>query len=111
MAAEDLANILSSMLESLPRVRIGRHMNKANFLVGDKVFAFVKDGGVAMKLPKETIAKLIGAADAVPLVMGKRVMKEWVVLQRKDPKAYKKDLALFKESAAFVAAQTSKKSR
>ena len=36
--------------------------------------------------------------------MGKRTMKEWILLDRAKPADYKKDLALFKEAIAFVAA-------
>jgi len=55
-----------------------------------------------MKLPKEKIAELADRRDVSMLVMGKRVMKEWVVVAHKNPGAYKKDLELFKISAAFA---------
>lgn len=42
------------------------------------------------------------SADARVLVMGKRVMKEWVVIGREDPREFENDLALFEEAMAFV---------
>ena len=36
--------------------------------------------------------------------MGKRTMKEWIVIEHPKPADYKKDLALFKEAKAFVEA-------
>jgi hypothetical protein len=40
--------------------------------------------------------------------MGKRTMKEWIVIERSKPADYKKDLALFNEAKAFVEAGTKK---
>jgi hypothetical protein len=34
--------------------------------------------------------------------MGKRTMKEWILLDHAKPSSYKKDLALFKEAITFV---------
>ena len=36
--------------------------------------------------------------------MGKRTMKEWIVIEHAQPADYKKDLALFREAEAFVEA-------
>jgi hypothetical protein len=87
---EDLAEVLTEMLRELPRVTAKRRGKHASFSVGKKVFAFMGAQGVAMKLPKEKIAKLAGRRDVSMLVMGKRVMKEWEVVTHKNPAAYKK---------------------
>lgn len=105
MATDDLSTILALMLADLPQVKIGKHIHAINFLVGEKVFAFMKGGGVAMKLPKEKIKELVEQEYVTPLVMGKRVMKEWVIIKHADPEEYRKDLELFKESIVFVASQ------
>lgn len=106
MATDDLSTILAFMLADLPQVKVGKHINNINFLVGEKVFAFVKGDGVAMKLPREKIKELIDQDRATPLVMGKRTMKEWVVLKHEDPEEYKGDIEIFKESIAFVSSQS-----
>lgn len=105
MADQQLATILTSMLEPLPGVQVGSHLHHANFLVGKKVFAFIQGNGVALKLPKETIQELVETQQATPLVMGKRTMKEWVVIAHDEPAAFQHDEALFKEAIAFVAAK------
>ncbi len=105
MADSDLATVLSSMLEAMPQVQVGTHLHHTNFLVGNKVFAFIQGGGVAIKLPKEKIQELVDANYALPLVMGKRTMKEWVVIKHQDPAAFQQDAALFKAALAFVAAK------
>lgn len=105
MADHDLTAILSSMLEGIPQVHVGTHLHHTNFLVGSKVFAFIQGGGVALKLPKAKIQELVEAKQAAPLIMGKRTMKEWVVIKHDNPTAYQQDEELFKEAAAFVASQ------
>lgn len=102
MENSTLANIIASMLEQMPQVRTGKHLNHTNFVIGNKVFAFLKKDSLVIKLPKETGQKLIAQHYAEPLVMGKRVMKEWIVIKHTDPQDYHKDLALFKEAMAFV---------
>jgi hypothetical protein len=44
-----------------------------------------------------------------PLVMGIRVMKEWMIIKYKDPDEYKRVLGLFKEAMAFVSLKAGKK--
>lgn len=105
MTGHDLATMLSSMLEEMPQVEVGTHLNHPNFLVGNKVFAFIQGDGVVVKLPKTTIQTLVEAKHAVPLVMGKRVMKEWAVIKHDHPEEYQQDEALFKEAIAFVSSK------
>ena len=104
MTDNDLVAILSSMLTDLPNVYIEKKANHASFRVGKKVFAYTRDEDVVIKLPKEKVKELIDQQKASPLVMGKKEMKEWAVIQHSSPNAYKKDLALFKTSLAFVSA-------
>ena len=59
MANSDLAAILSSMLEDLPRVSIRKTSNHTSLLIGKKVFAYTQGDGVVVKLPKEKIEELV----------------------------------------------------
>jgi predicted DNA-binding protein (MmcQ/YjbR family) len=110
MPEPDLIVALSSLLSALPGVAEEKTATHATFTTNKKVFAFTRSagGGVALKLPKERIAELLQREDIIPLRMGKRTMKEWILLDRAKPADYKKDLALFKESIAFVSAGKSK---
>jgi hypothetical protein len=105
MAEHELTTILSTMLQDIPGVQVGTHLNHINFLVGNKIFAFIQGDGVVIKLPKATIQALAETRQATPLVMGKRVMKEWVVIKHDHPEEYRQDEALFKEAMMFVAAK------
>ena len=51
----DLPTVLSSMLEELPGVFVGKKFNSTNFTVRKKMFAFTRDGGGVLKLPPETV--------------------------------------------------------
>ena len=105
MPDADLITALSKLLATLPGVTEEKAETHATFLTGKKVFAFTRSGGgVALKLSKEKIAELLQRDDITPLTMGKRTMKEWILLDHARPSDYKKDLALFKEAITFVAA-------
>ena len=108
---DELADILVSMLEKLPGVVVGKKFKSGNFTVGKKVFAFTEDGGLVLKLPPETVKSLVEARKASLLVMGKRKMKEWVVIRYKDPVDARKHLALFKEAMDYVSSKASEKPR
>ena len=111
MADPKLIAALSSLLAPLPDVREEKSETHATFLTGKKVFAFTRSSGpgVALKLPKERIAALLEREDITPLTMGKRTMKEWIVIEHPKPTDYKKDLPLFKEAKAFVEAEKKRK--
>jgi len=106
MADPKLIATLSSLLGPLPDVTEEKTETHATFLIKKKVFAFTRSSGpgVALKLPKEKIAGLLHRKDITQLTMGKRTMKEWIVIDHPKPTDYKKDLALLKEAKAFVEA-------
>jgi hypothetical protein len=109
MPDADLVDALSKLLATLPGVAEERTPTHATFLTNKKIFAFTrKGGGVALKLPRERIDDLLQREDVIPLTMGKRTMKEWVLLNHARPSDYKKELALFKAAIAFVSAGKNK---
>jgi hypothetical protein len=107
MPEPELVIALSKLLMPLLGVSEKKTETHATFLVNDKVFAFTRSGGVggvALKLPKKRIAELLQREEISPLTMGKRTMKEWILLDYARPVSYQKDLALFKEAIVFVSA-------
>ena len=106
MVDKDIANAISSILKEVSNVTVGQHLNRLNFKVGNKVFAFVNRERLVIKLPEETIMKLKKAGAAEQLVMGKRAMREWAVIKHKSPDDYKQDLGLLKEAIDFVSKGT-----
>ena len=112
MADAKLIATLSSLLGSLPGVKEKQLPNHTSFFTGKNIFVFTSrtSNRVILKLPKERIAALLQREDITLLTMGKRTMKEWIVIEHPKPADYKKDLPLFKEAKAFVEAEKKRKS-
>lgn len=104
-AQADVRAMLVAMLGKIPTVVVKRKLNSANFAIKRNVFAFAKGDGVVLKLPPKTVKKLIEARAATMLVMGKKTMKEWVVIPLEGPAVARKHLALCKEAMAFVSSK------
>jgi len=98
---------LRTALEPWTRVTVQspRH-GAASFLAGKKIFAFTRPEGIAMKLPEARIRELIAERDASFLVMGKRTMREWMLLKLTSPTG-ESDLALLREAMEFAARKKS----
>lgn len=112
MADTKLIAILSSLLSPLPGVKEKQFPNHTSFFTGKNIFVFTgrTSNRVILKLPKERIAPLLQQDDIALLPMGKRTMKEWIVIEHAKLTDYKKDLALFKEAKAFVESEKKRKS-
>ena len=86
----------------LPGSTLTNSAKHQSLTIGKKVFAYTRGNDVVLKLPAQTIEQLLQTMDASVLVMGKRVMKEWVVIRHEDPQAFRYDLPLFEQAMAFV---------
>lgn len=73
-AQNDIGSVLVSSLAKIPGVVIKRKLASANFTVKKKAFAFTKGDGVVLKLPPETVKRLVevGAAS----MLGDGAIKE-----------------------------------
>ncbi len=99
VAPEELRAIADKVLSSVPGSAVSWKFHNASFDAGGKVFAFTRPAGMAMKLPEARIRQLVESDGAANLVMGKRTMREWVVVPADDTASL---LPLLKEAAAFV---------
>lgn len=93
---------LREALGAWPGVSVHSKFGNASFQAGKKVFAFTRPEGVAMKLPEERIRSVMEDRDAEFLVMGKKTMREWMLL-RLDGRITAPDLELLREAKNFVA--------
>jgi hypothetical protein len=66
---------------------------------GGKVFAMLPHGELVVKLPAERCAAMVEAGAARPFVVGRRTMREWVVVAGVDPDAW---AALATDALAYV---------
>jgi hypothetical protein len=92
------------VLEGLPDVSLKKSARHASFLHRQESFRFQRPTCLCsdLKLPKERIEKLVTEERASFLVMGKRTMHEWALVERKDTSEDTIKLALIKESIEFV---------
>jgi hypothetical protein len=67
--------------------------------IGGKMFAFSSKGRLIVKLPQWKVAALIADGRGQPCVMGRRTMREWVVI---GPEWQSEWLAIALESRNFV---------
>lgn len=86
-----------------PDVSLGRALQNDVLKVNDKIFAFLKDDRLVVKLPAARAAALVAASTAMPFRSGGRTMKEWVsVAQPVEPADGEPWRRLMAESKSYV---------
>jgi hypothetical protein len=102
---------LSSLLNPLPGVKEKQLPNHTSFFTGKNIFVFTSrtSNRVRAQASKRKNRRSLRREDITLLTMGKRTMKEWIIIERSKPAYYRKDLALFKEAKAFVEAERKEK--
>jgi hypothetical protein len=93
----------------LPGADVKGKVSGASFFAGQKVFAFTTPRGLVLKLPPEAIIELLAIRQAEHLKMGKRIMREWVLLAQAAPEGYMDELPLLKLAMHFVRSPAVKK--
>lgn len=108
MTEQELTDTLTSIVGGLAGVKIKAYGARANFTVGEKekIFSFTRKDGVVFKLPAERVTELEKTRGATALIMGKKTMKEWVVVPYGSATALKKDAKLLKEAMVFAAGKS-----
>jgi hypothetical protein len=109
MAPFDPSATLIALLGPVPGVVVTKKLASTNFTAKKKVFAFTKGNGVVLKLPPPTVSRLLAGQQAALLVMGKRTMKEWVVIHYRASAECGKHLPLFIEVMTYATAAKAKK--
>ena len=56
--------------------------------VAGKIFAMLMDGALVVKLPAQRCAAIVEGGGGRPLAVGRRTMREWVVLEGVEPAAW-----------------------
>jgi TfoX/Sxy family transcriptional regulator of competence genes len=101
--------VLDSLLAGMPGVEPGRMFGYPNIKVKGRMFACVCGPGVALKLPESRVAELLAERGNQPFTPRGRKMKEWVMVARKDSRAYLRLRDLFLESIEFTSRSAKKK--
>ena len=80
-------------------ITVGGKFGSTSLMRKGKVFVMFMKRRFVAKLPRERVDELVRAGTGTNLVMGKRVMKEWVVIADDDRARW---LALAREAHAAV---------
>jgi len=103
MLSPELARLMSAVADR-PDVTMGRALANMGLMTGGKLFAFIKDGGLVLKLPAGRIDVLIESHDATRFDRGQgKPMREWVVVPASASDEWP---ALTREACDFVAGRT-----
>lgn len=78
--AQKLYDELAAEQRRKPEVSFGRALQNDVLKVNGKIFAFLKDGRLVVKIPAKQAAALVAEGEAVPFESGGRQMKEWVAV-------------------------------
>lgn len=88
--------------EFLDGAQVVSKFGNTSFSVNGKVFAFTRPDGLLLKLPVDVLAKVLAEQDAEPLTMGKRTMREWILLRLNGPESYRNETDLMRIAMTFV---------
>jgi hypothetical protein len=75
-----------------PGVSLGRSLRNETLTVHGKIFAFLKDERLVVKLPAARAAALLADGTAAPFESGGRRMKEWVAVPAAADPARRREL-------------------
>lgn len=99
----EIKEVLDSFLLDNPKVIPGKMFGYPAYYVNKKLFACLYEEGVGVKVPFELAQELIGMEGITSFVpLGRRVMKEWIQINRINPEEYRDDKEIFKKSFDFV---------
>jgi len=98
--------VLDDLLLGYPHVRPGKMFGFPAYYAGKKLCICLYKQGVAVKLPQQSAAKLLGAdPNTVPFQpMGRKRMREWVQINLKRSEGYRLYQSVFDESIRHVLA-------
>jgi hypothetical protein len=81
VSADEAFDAIASALLGEPGVQDGTGFGRNSGLrVNAKIFTFVKDGALVVKLSAERCAAIAAAGDAQPFMTGGRPLREWVAV-------------------------------
>lgn len=96
--------VIDEMLLTHPRVRSGKMFGLPSYFVGKKLCICLYEGGVGVKLPVQTVKKLLEVdRNVVPFQpFGRQKMRAWVQINLSRSEDYRQYMAVFDESIRHV---------
>lgn len=97
--------VLDDLLLPIPGVKSGKAFGHVAYKINGKIFCFVGDSYVVLKLPAPRVQSVIEGLAEASVFEPNGVWKEWVSLHHDDFDAYRQNEDLFHESLEFVSSQ------
>ena len=98
----DLDSRVSTLLKGLPGVTVIQKRNHISVTCNDKVFAYSRQIGLVIKLPRSRVDEIEEAGEGIRLAMGSKEMSEWAVVAVPEDGDLGHLGSLLDESLAFV---------
>ena len=96
--------ILDKMLLKNPEVKLGKMFGFPAYYVGGKLFACIYENGVGLKVPELRANELREQSHIEYFQpLGRKKMREWVQINRKNSEDYVKDKEILFEALEYVA--------
>jgi hypothetical protein len=98
--------VLDDMLLGRPFLRPGKMFGFPAYYVGKKLCICLYEQGVGVKLPEQTVAKLLEAdQNVIPFQpLGRAKMREWIQINLSRSEDYRQYELVFEESIQFLLA-------
>ena len=99
--------VLDDLLLGYPHMRAGKMFGFPAYYVGKKLSICLYEQGVGIKLPEQSVAKLLETdKNAVPFrPLGKPKMREWVQINLSRSEGYRQYKSVFEESIRYLLTQ------
>ena len=101
---EDHKAALDRILGVIPGVKISKAFGYPAYKIGGRIFCWVGQNGITIKLPRPRVDELI-AEGGIHHPFGptkETIWREWLAIERENSNDYEQDLPLFEESLSFV---------
>jgi hypothetical protein len=100
---DDLRKVADLMILTRPDVSPGKMFGYPAYYAKGKMFACVYENGLGIKVPADRARDLLVRPDIDHFVpMGRRVMKEWIMIRPEKPDNLMDDARILVESVEFV---------
>ena len=102
---EDVLAAVSDLVAGRPDVTSRAMFGHPGFAVGGKLFAFLYDAGLALKISEERVPAATARPDVSTLSAYGKNMRAWVYVEHDDLAAYAGDLDLIDAAIVYVASR------
>jgi hypothetical protein len=101
----EFKEVMDDLLLVIPGIATGKGFGHIVYKVNGKIFCFVGDEQIILKLPQKRVKAVIADLPEAKPFEANGVWKEWVAIVHDDPEAYRQHEDLYHESLEFVSSR------